>query len=294
MCVTRQMDNWWNKGSEQVVCLKTNPFTLFTCPPYLILRVTCALFLFPSSRLPLLPHPPPLLHSTSSPLSTKPIPVRPEPNQFALRHQSPALDHSPPLKTRPSSRRSGRSDTHPRYTQLHPAIMNLERLLSSDTSSPLSKVIPKAFHHNHHHNHHNRTPSLSSVVSVDQVSTLPTEANPLGRVAPRPSLPLTHTLARPVVRSSPPRPHRPPCRRIPQKAPWRRQVAHLFLPVMRAPQHKCRPNRQLSLQWRRQQGQEKGRRLCPHRPIPVSVCYRVPCQGLSITVKIIRPVVHRS
>src|SRR5258706_8609557 len=42
--------------------------------------------------------------------------------------------------------------------------MNLQRLLSSDTSSPLSKVI-QSLHH------HQRAPSLASVLSVDQVST---------------------------------------------------------------------------------------------------------------------------
>ena len=45
--------------------------------------------------------------------------------------------------------------------------MNLERLLSSDTSSPLSKVIRTL-----HHNHHQRSPSHSTVVSVDQVSQI--------------------------------------------------------------------------------------------------------------------------
>ena len=157
--------------------------------------------------------------------------------------------------------------------------MNLQRLLSSDTSSPLSKVI-QSLHH------HQRAPSLSSVLSVDQVSTqFTTHVSPA-----EPLLPL-------VVRSSPARPHRPPCNRFPQKTPRRRQVAHLLLPVVRAPQHKPSPNRKAALwrQWWRQQWQwqrqrqvqqEKGGRLPPHRPIPVTLCHRVPCQGMSIAVNI--------
>ena len=160
--------------------------------------------------------------------------------------------------------------------------MNLQRLLSSDTSSPLSKVIQslQSLHH------HQPAPSLTSVLSVDQVSSYS------GPIHVSPAQPLLSLV---VVRSSPARPRRPPCNRFPQKTPRRRQVAHLLLPVVRAPQHKPSPNRKASLwrqwwrqqwqwqwQWQRQVQQEKGGRLPPHRPIPVTLCNRVPSQGMSI------------
>jgi hypothetical protein len=59
--------------------------------------------------------------------------------------------------------------------------MNLEHLLSSDTSSPLSKVIPKYHHHYPIHYHHQRTSSLSSVISVDQVSPTSSQAQRICR-----------------------------------------------------------------------------------------------------------------
>jgi len=176
--------------------------------------------------------------------------------------------------------------------------MNLQRLLSSDTSSPLSKVIP--IHHQlHHHPHqHQRAPSLSSVVSVvsvDQVSPNSAQRH-ASRVALNANPHLVFVLVPPVVRSSPARARRPPCHRIPQKAPRRRQVAHLLLPLVRAPQHQPRPNRKPSLwrqwqwQWQRQrQVKEKGGRLRRHRPISVAVCHRVPCQGMSIDNSVSRP-----